>query len=113
MPYQFLQGILDEVPTVPRPLKRVDGDKKKKYLELAAILMKRFPSDVGGRAVRFLLDLVQNTDPGALPPIPFVATPGPRDLIEVTPREIVQRIVPTVRFEAVIARHAFRQQDQR
>ena len=113
MPYQFLQGILDEVPTVPRPLKRVDGDKKKKYLELAAILMKRFPSDVGGRAVRFLLDLVQNTDPGALPPIPFVATPGARDLIEVTPREIVQRIVPTVRFEAVIARHAFRQQAQR
>jgi hypothetical protein len=38
--------------------------KVKHSLSVADILVKRFPSDMGGRAVEFLLDICQNQNPG-------------------------------------------------
>lgn len=51
MPYQFLQPILCEAPEGSRPLKRLDPTKRKRYLDLCQVIVKRFASESGGRAI--------------------------------------------------------------
>ena len=104
MPYQFMEDIIDQAPTVARPLKLATRGKRAKYLELCQVLLRKFPTESMGRSVAFLLDLVRNTDPGQLSPIPFYTTPGQQDLIDIQRQGILGRVVPTIRFQARINR---------
>ena len=103
MPYQFIQPILREAPEGSRPLKRLDPIKRKRYLDLCAVIVKRFPSESSRRAIEFLLDLCRNVDPGPTSPIPFYTQPGQQDRI-VVGQSVLARVIPTVRFEARINR---------
>lgn len=105
MPYQFMQNIIDHAPTVARPLKLATRGKRAKYLELCNVLLRKFPTESMGRSVAFLLDLVSNTNPGQLAPIPFYTTPGQQDLIDISRQTTLGRVVPTITFQARINRN--------
>ena len=102
MPYQFMEPILGSAPGAARPLKKADGDKRKKYLELSQVILNRFPSTSNGRGVQFLMDICTKTDPGPLYPIPFYTSLGQNDLIVIGSNPVLARVAPTVRFEARI-----------
>lgn len=102
MPYQFMLPILNSAPSVPRPLRRPEPAKAKKYLELAEVLLNRFPSDTSGRAVEFLVDLVRNETPGVLPALPWYTTPGNRDVIRLGVPRALGRVAPAMVFQARI-----------
>ena len=104
MPYNFAVPILNAAPTVARPLRPVEQAKAKKYLELCRLLLRRFPSDTMGRAVEFLLSLVENPIPGPLPPMPWFTTATPPDNIQVAVPRVARRLMPTMRFEVRFAR---------
>ncbi|CAL1126314.1 unnamed protein product, partial [Cladocopium goreaui] len=104
MPFQFVQPILHSAPDSARPLKKVDPGKGKKYLELADILLRRFPSSTSGRSIEFLVDLCRNRNPGPLAPIPFYSTPGQQDLVVIPANPGLARVAPTIRFEAMLQR---------
>ena len=104
MPFQFVQPILHSAPDSARPLKKVDPGKGKKYLELADILLRRFPSSTSGRPIEFLVDLCRNRNPGPLAPIPFYSTPGQQDLVVIPANPGLARVAPTIRFEAMLQR---------
>ena len=93
--------LLNGIPEVPRPLKRVEGDKAKKYLELAKMMLARFPSDLSGRAVSFLTDLVRNRDPGAAPRLEWYSRAEHLRPAMVGLPEVVGRVAPALmKFEA-------------
>ena len=100
MPYQHVLPILNSVPTIPWPLRKPMPSKVKHYLSVADILVKRFPSDMGGRAVEFLLDICQNQNPGPLVPLPWFRTADPLDTIQLGLPRVVDRLVPAMTFEA-------------
>ena len=104
MPYEFMVPILNTLPSVPRPLRPIMQSKVKQYLAVAEILVNRFPSDVGGRAVEFLLDLCQNRDPGPIVPLPWYERANPADAICVGLPRVVDRIIPAMTFEARFGR---------
>lgn len=104
LPYSYTIPILDQLPAVPRPLKLPELSKATKYLELAEVLLRRFPSESNGRAAKFLIDLTRCTDPGPAAQLSWFTTPGARDLIEIGHLGGIARIVPTLRFEARFAR---------
>ena len=108
MPFQFVQPILHSAPDTARPLKKVDPGKAKKYLELADILIRRFPSTTSGRSIEFLVDLCRNRNPGPLAPIPFYSTPGQQDLVVIPANPGLARVAPTIRFEAMFQRRPWR-----
>lgn len=64
----------------------IQPDKAQHALQLVDILLRRFQTDIGGRAAEFLLDLVQNKVPGPLPPLPWF-TRGNRDDFDIEIRE--------------------------
>ena len=100
MPYEFMVPILNDAPRVPRPLRPIQPAKVKRYLEVAQVLINRFPSDTGGRAIEFLLDLVQNHEPGVPPELPWYINAGPRDVIHVGLPASIYRLIPAMIFEA-------------
>ena len=104
LPFHFAAGIMNTAATEPRPLKKVQSDKAKKYLEVCQVLMQRFPTDTSGRSVEFLLDLVSNTEPGEAPPLPWISTASPADAVQVGLPRLVERVAPAVNFEARFAR---------
>lgn len=87
---------------MPRQLKAVQPPKAKDYLDLAGMLLRRFPSDTSGRAVEFLVDVCENSDPGALPPLPWFTAGGATDLVRMTSADWLAKLVPAVRFQALI-----------
>ena len=103
LPYQFAARIMTTAATEPRQLKKVQSDKAKKYLEVCQVLMQRFPTDTSGRSVEFLLDLVNNTEPGEAPPLPWISTASPADAVQVGRPRLVERLAPAVNFEARFA----------
>ncbi|CAL1147633.1 unnamed protein product [Cladocopium goreaui] len=103
LPYQFAARIMNTAATEPRQLKKVQSDKAKKYLEVCQVLMQRFPTDTSGRSVEFLLDLVNNTEPGEAPPLPWISTASPADAVQVGRPRLVERLAPAVNFEARFA----------
>ena len=100
MPYEFMVPILNDAPRVPRPLRPIQPAKVQRYLEVASVLISRFPSDTGGRAIEFLLDLVQNHEPGVAPKLLWYINAGPRDVIHVGLPASIYRVIPAMRFEA-------------
>ena len=84
LPYQFVEPILGQAPLNPRVLKLPERSKVAKYLELAELLLRRFPSESNGRGAKFLIDLCK--------------------LIEIGSPALIARIVPTLRLEARFAR---------
>lgn len=96
--------ILNSSPTIPRPLRPVQPAKVKQYLAIAELLLNRFPSDLGGRAVEFLVDLCQNRDPGPLVPLPWYSAAGRLEVIQSGLPRIVDRIIPAMTFEARFGR---------
>ena len=104
LPYQFVEPILGQAPLNPRVLKLPERSKVAKYLELAELLLRRFPSESNGRGAKFLIDLCKLTDPGPLAPISWFTTQQRQDLIEIGSPALIARIVPTLRLEARFAR---------
>ena len=100
MPYEFMVPILNDAPRIPRPLRPIQPAKAKRYMEVSEVLINRFPSDTGGRAIEFLLDLVQNHEPGVPPELSWYINAGPRDVIHVGLPANIYRVVPAMRFEA-------------
>ena len=94
--------ILNAAPSVPRPLRKPEPSKSKKYLELARVLLNRFPSDTSGRAVEFLVDLVGNVTPGVLPALPWYTTAGHPDVVRVGAPRALRRVAPAMVFQARI-----------
>lgn len=82
-------------------MKPVDADKAKKYLELANMMLARFPSDLSGRAVSFLTDLVRNRDPGVAPSLVWYCAAEDLRPARVGLPEVVGRVAPALmKFEA-------------
>ena len=104
MPYQYMVPILNSAPTTPRQLNKIEGVKAKKYMELAEVLLARFPSDTSGRAVNFLIDVVTNRDPGELPPLPFYTTAGTPNQIRLEQAVGLCKVAPAMVFQARIGR---------
>lgn len=104
MPYSFMVPILNHSPEASRPLKKTDAAKGKKYLELARVLLARFPSDTSGRAVQFLIDLVRNQDPGDMFPLPWYTTAGSLGEIQIGRPKGLFRVAPAMVFQARIGR---------
>lgn len=103
MPFEFMEPFVNQSPTEARPLRLPVPSKRKKYLELAELLIKRFPSDTMGRGAEFLVNLVQNTHPGELPPLDFYTTARAPDLVQTGLPSSVARVAPAMRFEAVFS----------
>lgn len=104
MPYQFMVPILNQAPLESRPLRRTDAAKAQKYIQLAKVLLNRFPSDTSGRAVEFLMDLVQNQNPGSLCPLPFYTTAGSPDTVRISNSPALFRVAPAMVFQARLGR---------
>ena len=100
-PFQLMAPLMHSIPQVPRPLRRPEADKSKRYLELADIIMKRFATDTTAKSVAFLLDLVKNVNPGAAPPLPWYSRVDQLDPVRVGLPSVVSRVAPRpMRFEA-------------
>lgn len=103
MPYEYMVPYVTAVPSVVRPLKQIQKKKEAGYLDLASILLKRFPhNDTNGRAIAFLIDLVTNHDTGPLPDLPWFTQGSTMSLIKVDPPTLLGKLAPGVRFSAVI-----------
>ena len=90
--------------TEPRQLTRVKPDKTQRYLQVANVLLNRFQTHSSERSIRFLVDLVQNRDPGMPPPVPWVTNPSREDEIQVGVPALADRILPAMNFEVRFAR---------
>ena len=99
-PYSLLAPVLQGSPTLPRPLRRVDPEKAKRYMELVDLLLNRFPSDTSGRAAEFLMDLVRSTDPGALPLLPWFEGESHPARVRIENAAVLRRAMPSMRFQA-------------
>lgn len=104
MPYHYSVPILDQAPLISRPLRLPDNNKIKKYIDLANLLTRRFPTDSSGRAVDFLLELVTNQTPGPLPDLPWFTRATPADQIRIGLPSAIARVAPAMRFEARLGR---------
>ena len=104
MPYEFMQPLLNSCPGGPRPLRPLNTSKRTKCLEVARVLLRRFPSSTTGRAVDFLVDLVQNLNPGPAPELIWYSTPGSMDDIRIGLPPVAQRVLPAMVFEARFGR---------
>ena len=105
LPYQMALPYISTAPNGLRPLK-LDGKgiqkKTQDYLALADILLRRFPTDLGGRAAQFLLELCRDKDPGEVPRLSWFTTGGVHDQIDINkPPNVVAKVIPRVRFQAV------------
>ena len=98
LPYDFMRPLLNSAPRIPRNLTLPKANKQQDYLQWADLLIRRFPSDTSGRMVEFLLDLVQNTEPGQAPPLPWYTSPRLQPIIRVGQPAVAAHVVPSVKF---------------
>lgn len=103
LPQQIIRLILRGGPQVPRPLAAVKAQKAEHYLQLARIMVTRFPTDTSGRAAEFLVDLIRNRTPGPLHPLPWFEEPGNPDEIKIQGQAaVLGRVLPAMKFQAQI-----------
>ena len=103
VPFQYLD-YLPQMPTVPRPLTIAKPKKVKDYLDLAKVLLSRFPTQTMARAVSFLLRVAQNTNPGPLGSLAWFSTPGRDDQIQIRNLAVLSKVAPAMKFRANLMR---------
>ena len=94
-------AMLGPVPTVPRALNGPDRKKKMVYLELAQILLRKWPSESTARSVRFIQHLCRNEPPGPLVQLSWLERP-PEPLVQINLDlpPALGRLAPVMRFNA-------------
>ena len=103
VPFQYLD-YLPQMPTVARPLTIAKPKKVKDYLDLAKVLLSRFPTQTMARAVSFLLRVAQNTNPGPLGSLSWFSTPGRDDQIQIRNLAVLSKVAPAMKFRANLMR---------
>ena len=101
-PHRYL-AMLGPCPSDPRDLNAPVRSKKQDYLEIGKILLRKFPSESTSRACRFILKLCRNAAPQAGPRLTwFEQPPVEQVLVDLTAPNVVGRIAPLMRFNAVL-----------
>ena len=101
-PHRYL-AMLGPCPSDPRDLNAPVRSKKQDYLEIGKILLRKFPSESTSRACRFILKLCRNEAPQAVPRLTwFEQPPVEQVLVDLTAPNVVGRIAPLMRFNAVL-----------
>ena len=103
-PFRYL-ALLGPCPAQPRALAAVLTQKRKDYLDLAAVLLRKYPCTSTERACSFLLSLCNNDPPQPVPRLNWFESPpdvGPS--IDVGLPHALGRIAPVMRFNAQLRR---------
>ena len=97
--------LVGEVPTEPRRLRAPDRKKLQVYIELAQILLRKYPSESTARSVKFLIDLCQNdAEVGELCDLAWLQEPRAPARIDVGSPSALQRLAPVMTFNAQLRR---------
>ena len=103
---EAFMNILLEVPTVPRPFKMMDQERKLKLLALADTLLETVQDESTQRTVQYLLKLCTPCEPDPLPTLNWVSerVPNEFDPLENLRCRPAERLIPQMRFVARLAR---------
>lgn len=96
-PHRYLQ-LMGPIPQVPRPLRAVKPAKRKSYLTLASILLKKVAMESTARSVRFLVALCTDLTPQPVPRLPWFEEEVENDQIAVGLPPAMGRLCPSMKF---------------
>ena len=103
-PHRYL-AMLGPCPSEPRPLQAPVPTKKKSYLEVAKILLRKHPNQSTARACQLILRICRNESPQAVPRLIWFERPPEDDSpINLTAPSALGRLAPLMRFNAVLGR---------
>ena len=103
-PHRYL-AMLGPCPNEPRPLRAPVTSKKKSYLEVAKILLRKHPCQSTARACKLILRICRNEDPQAVPHLDWFERPPEDDVrVDLTAPSALGRLAPVMRFNAVLNR---------
>lgn len=103
--HQYLE-MVGSPPCEARPLQPPDRKKRLIYLELAQLLLRKYPSQSTQRSVQFLLLLCRNTGQQPLPRLPWLERAARGDVEINVDLPSLARLAPVMRFNA---RHRWKQ----
>lgn len=104
LPYTYLER-LPALPTVARGLNPPKPKLATDYVNLARVLLRRFPTQVMSRAVDFLLRTAQNQEPGAVGDLSIWFDSDHRvQHIQILNTPILSRVAPAMFFRASLGR---------
>ena len=93
-------AMVGPLPSEPRPLVGPNRKKRLVYLELAQLLLKKFPSESTARSIRFLLKLCRNEPPGPLVQLDWLES-DPRNDVQINiDLPSIYRLAPVMSFNA-------------
>lgn len=95
--------LLGACPSEARALKAVEPSKKKSYLEVASILLRKYPNASTSRSVTFLLKICNNDPPDGVPRLPWLEAPSAQArVINLTNSSAFTKLAPAMRFNAIL-----------
>ena len=106
--HQYLD-MVGSPPSEARPLQPPDRKKRLIYLELAQLLLRKYPSQSTQRSVQFLLLLCRNEGQQPLPPLPWLERAARGDVEINVDLPSLARLAPVMRFNA---RHRWKPTEQ-
>lgn len=106
--HQYLE-MVGSPPCEARPLQPPDRKKRLIYLELAQLLLRKYPSQSTQRSVQFLLLLCRNTGQQPLPRLPWLERAARGDVEINVDLPSLARLAPVMRFNA---RHRWKTAEQ-
>ena len=104
LPFKYLE-YLPPCPAVARYLNLPKAKKRQDYLFLARALLKRYPTEIMSRGIKFLVETAENRDPGTLADLcGWFLGPFRIDDIQIRNTAILARIAPAMKFRAALRR---------
>lgn len=96
-------ALLGACPSEARALRTVEPSKRKSYLEVAAVLLRKYPNASTSRSVTFLLKICNNYPPDGVPRLPWLEAPSAQArVINLTNSAAFAKLAPAMRFNAIL-----------
>lgn len=90
------------LPTAVRPLAAPTRQKRLVYLELAQIILRKYPTESTARSIAYLLKLCRNEPPEPLVELQWLQEPPREDIqINIEVPSSLARLAPVMRFNAL------------